>query len=401
MSRKFDSELYDRYVEASLKYAMIPPVINPDVPLRYYPEVDDYTMSCGMARTLKGRIWAAWFGNEDGDGAVMLLAHSDDDGKSFSKPDFIVDPGFIPGGVHISALVGNVWIAPDGRLFLFVMQSLGYNDGRGGVWQSVCENPDSEKPIWSTPVRLWHGAALNKPSVLANGTWLLPVALWHRHLITVEQNHHSFWGRSELFHELDGRRGSNILASTDKGISWQLRGHVSNLFDVSFDEPMILERKDRSLLIYMRDSHGMTQSESSDEGNTWSAPVKTPFRSASARFFLAKLKSGNALLVKYSNPIDTERRSHLTAYVSKDDGATWLGGLLLDERPGISYPDGFQTPDGRIFVQYDRKRECGEILLAIFTEEDVLAGKNVSGKMVLKHPAIQSYSARLENLNAQ
>jgi hypothetical protein len=109
------------------------------------------------------------------------------------------------------------------------------------------------------------------------------------------------------------------------------------------------------------------------------------------------LKSGNALLVKYSNPIDTERRSHLTAYVSKDDGATWLGGLVLDERPGISYPDGFQAPDGRIFVQYDRKRECGEILLAIFTEEDVLAGKNVSGKMVLKHPAIQSYSARLEN----
>ena len=76
-------------------------------------------------------------------------------------------------------------------------------------------------------------------------------------------------------------------------------------------------------------------------------------------------------------------------------------GLLLDERQGISYPDGFQAPDGRIFVQYDRKRECGEILLAIFTEEDVLAGKNISGKMVLKHPAIQSYSARLENLNAQ
>ncbi len=397
MSRNFDSELYDRYVEASLKYAMIPPVINPDVPLRYYPEVDDYTMSCGMARTLKGRIWVAWFGNEDGDGAVMLLAHSDDDGKSFSKPDFIIDPGFIPGGVHISALVGNIWTAPDGRLFLFVMQSLGYNDGRGGVWQSVCENPDSEKPIWSTSERLWHGAALNKPSVLANGTWLLPVALWHRHLITVEQNHHSFWGRSELFHELDGRRGSNILASTDKGRSWQLRGHVSNLYDSLFDEPMILERKDKSLLMYMRDSHGMTQSESSDEGNTWSVPVKTPFRSASARFFLAKLKSGNALLVKYSNPIDTERRSHLTAYVSKDDGATWLGGLLLDERPGISYPDGFQAPDGRIFVQYDRKRECGEILLAIFTEEDVLAGKNISGKMVLKHPAIQSYSARLEN----
>jgi predicted neuraminidase len=397
----FDPEMYDRYVEASLKYAMVPPVVNPDVPLRYYPEIDDYTMSCGMAMTPGGRIWVAWFGNEDGDGAVLLLAHSDDGGRSFSKPDFIIDPGFIPGGVHISALVGNVWTAPDGRLFLFVMQSLGYNDGRAGVWQAVCENPDAEKPTWSVPVRLWHGAALNKPTVLENGTWLLPIALWHRCLMTVEQDHHALQGRSNLFHELDSRRGSNILASTDQGKSWQLRGHVTNAFDVSFDEPMILERKDKSLLMYMRDNHGMTQSESFDEGNTWSAPVKTPFRSASARFFLTKLKSGNALLVKYSNPTDTERRSHLTAYVSQDDGATWKGGLLLDERSGISYPDGFQAPDGRIFVQYDRKRECGEILLSVFTEEDVLAGKNVSGKVLLKHPAVQSYSARLESLNAK
>jgi hypothetical protein len=281
------------------------------------------------------------------------------------------------------------------------MQSLGFNDGRGGVWQSVCENPDDDKPNWSTPVRLWHGAALNKPTVLKNGTWLLPVALWNRNLITVEQNHHSFWGKSELFHELDERRGGNILASADQGGSWQLRGHVSNLFDRTFDEPMVLERKDSSLLMYMRDGHGMTQSESFDEGNTWSVPVKTPFFSASARFFFSKLESGNALLVKYSNPLETERRSHLTAYISKDDGATWLGGLLLDERCDVSYPDGFQAPDGRIFVQYDRKRESGEILLAVFTEDDVLAGKTVSGKVLLKHPAVQSRSARLESLNAQ
>jgi hypothetical protein len=401
MARVFDPELYDRYLEASLKYTLIPPGINPEVPLRYYPEVDDYTMSCGMARTPNGRIWLAWFGNEDGDGAVMLLAHSDDDGKSFSKPDFIIDPGFIPGGVHISALVGNLWTAPDGRLFLFVMQSLGFNDGRGGVWQSICENPDDDKPVWSTPVRLWHGAALNKPTVLKNGTWLLPVALWTRSHMSVEQDHHSFWGQSKLFHELDERRGGNILASADQGGSWQLRGHVSNLFDRTFDEPMILERKDSSLLMYMRDGHGMTQSESFDEGNTWSVPVKTPFFSASARFFFSKLESGNALLVKYSNPLETERRSHLTAYISKDDGATWLGGLLLDERCDVSYPDGFQAPDGRIFVQYDRKRESGEILLAVFTEDDVLAGKTVSGKVLLKHPAVQSRSARLESLNAQ
>ena len=45
---------------------------------------------------------------------------------------------------------------------------------------------------------------------------------------------------------------------------------------------------------------------------------------------------------------------------------------MLDERKGISYPDGFQAPDGTIFISYDRNRDTdGEILLARFTEADV------------------------------
>jgi hypothetical protein len=225
------------------------------------------------------------------------------------------------------------------------------------------------------------------------------VALWARHIGRVERGSNTV-RESDLFHELDERRGSNILASLDQGRTWQLRGHVGHGPDPSFDEPMLLERGDRSLLMYMRYGHGMLQSVSEDDGHTWSKPVKTPFTSASARFFLRRLQSGKALLVKYSNPTWTEARSHLTAYLSDDDGATWQGGLILDERYGVSYPDGFQAPDGRIFVQYDTKRESGEILLAVFTEDDVLAGKDVSGQVVLKHPMMQSYSARLESQNA-
>ena len=77
-------------------------------------------------------------------------------------------------------------------------------------------------------------------------------------------------------------------------------------------------------------------------------------------------------------------------------GKAGRGGLLLDERHGISYPDGFQSEDGRIFIQYDYKRECGEILLATFTEADVLAGTNVSGEVRQKHTLMQSRTRRLE-----
>jgi hypothetical protein len=58
---------------------------------------------------------------------------------------------------------------------------------------------------------------------------------------------------------------------------------------------------------------------------------------------------------------------------------------MLDERTGVSYPDGFQAPDGSIYLSYDRNRSTdGEILLARFTEDDILAAKLVSPNSKLK-----------------
>lgn len=72
--------------------------------------------------------------------------------------------------------------------------------------------------------------------------------------------------------------------------------------------------------------------------------------------------------------------------LSEDDGHSWLGYLLLDERSNISYPDAVQAEDGRIFIIYDRERsQAKEILLAIVTEEDILSGRIVKEQSVLKH----------------
>lgn len=395
MPRNPDPYLYERYVMQHVDNALIPPEIKRNPPFRFYPEVDDYTMSMGMAQTPGGRIWLGWFAGGDNEKAVILLAKSDDEGKTFSEPQFILDPGYSDCGIHFSAVVGNLWSAPDGRLFLFFTESFGYFDGRGGSWYSVCTNPDSAAPIWSTPQRIWHGASLNKPTVLRDGTWLLPISLWNREKIGIQPSCFLRWKQSSLFHNLDSERKAHVFASKDMGNSWEKRGGILNI-EPTFDEHMIVERSDGSLLMYLRSMHGMTQSESFDGGFNWTSPIRTSFSSASARFFLRKLQSGNLLLVKYSNPQEPETRSHLTAYISDDDGKTWKGSLLLDERHDISYPDGFQTADGRIFIQYDYLRECGEILLAVFTENDVLAGKNVSGSVILKHTMVQSRTRRLE-----
>jgi hypothetical protein len=51
------------------------------------------------------------------------------------------------------------------------------------------------------------------------------------------------------------------------------------------------------------------------------------------------------------------------------------GGLLLDERKGVSYRDGAQEPAGVIRMVYDcNRRPDRQILMARFTEKDVLQG---------------------------
>ena len=82
----------------------------------------------------------------------------------------------------------------------------------------------------------------------------------------------------------------------------------------------------------------------------------------------------------------------MTAFVSDDDGATWKGGLLLDERES-SYPDGVLAADGTIYIIYDHqrytlnrtgKRGVGSVVMATFREEDVRAGKPMSDEVRLK-----------------
>ncbi|MCA9164425.1 MAG: exo-alpha-sialidase, partial [Planctomycetales bacterium] len=98
------------------------------------------------------------------------------------------------------------------------------------------------------------------------------------------------------------------------------------------------------------------------------------------------------LLVKHGVSIDSHKgRSQLTAWLSDDDGQTWRGGLMLDERTGVSYPDGFQAPDGTIYISWDRNRATdGEILMARFTEDDILAktfqGPKSKTKMLISRP---------------
>jgi hypothetical protein len=148
-----------------------------------------------------------------------------------------------------------------------------------------------------------------------------------------------------------------------------------------------------------RTPRGIASTVSSDGGHTWSVPAASDIPHPQTRFYIGKLRSGNLLLVR-NNPPNGKSRSHMTAFLSKDEGATWTGGLLLDDRGSVSYPDATQMPDWTIHVIYDRDRFTErEILLATFREPDVTAGKfvtpNARAKAVVNRAGVMSPIASL------
>jgi predicted neuraminidase len=283
-----------------------------------------------------------------------MLATSGDGGYTWSEERLIIDPD---GDGPVRAFDPQVWVDPDGRLWAFWAQAIGHDGTIAGVWALKTSDPDDHEPRWSEPRRLTDGVMMGKPIVLSSGEWVLPASTWR---------------------ETDD--SAKVVVSTDHGKTWHVRGGCDVPVAVrSFDEHMIVERRDGTLWMLARTTYGIGESSSTDRGRTWGPLRPSPIQHTTARFFIRRLGSGRLLLVKHG-PIDERTdRSDLRAFLSQDDGQTWYGGLLLDGRIGVSYPDGVQAPDGTIYIIYDYSRTgAREILLSKFNEQDVTEGQCIS-----------------------
>lgn len=340
-----------------------PPILQTEPGSEYAPSARKWQGIPSIERTPNGRLWAVWYSGGEGEGPdnYVLLAMSEDDGHTWSEPRAVIDP---PGKVR--AYDSNLWHDPLGRLWWFWAQSYELYDGRAGVWAARCEGPESSSPTWSEPRRICNGVMMNKPVVLSTGEWVLPAAVWER---------------DPKREELAAERLSSMVCSEDEGRTWARRGGA-DVPDRAFDEHMVIERQDGSLWMLVRAKYGIGESVSTDRGVTWTPGKPSAIAGPNSRFFARRLRSGRLLLV---NHYQFTGRSHLTALLSEDDGQTWIEGLLLDERSNVSYPDGVETEDGRIYVIYDRERHGDrEILMAVFQEQDILEGQCVSGEARLK-----------------
>ena len=185
------------------------PVINHTPLPEYGYDHLDYGMAQGIERTRGGRLWSCWVGGGDSPAAFLVVAHSDDDGEHWTEPDFVVDPHRLDLPYERCSRVGMLWCDPAGRLWFFFQQTFEMFDGCASNWYVRCDNPDAGEPIWTEPTYVGVGASINKPIVLSNGDWMLPVSLWERWHVSEPFRH--------CFHELDPVRGASVFVSFRPG----------------------------------------------------------------------------------------------------------------------------------------------------------------------------------------
>lgn len=332
-------------------------VENPENYYKYSADSRKFTGISSMAVSPNGRLWVTWYAGitpgEDQNNYVTV-ATSGDNGASWEEV-LVIDPD---GKGPVRTFDPEIWIDPNGKLWVFWAQGISgkiqvAHDGYiAGVWAITAGNAEEQHPEWSAPRRITDGVLMCKPTVLSNGDWALPVSTWF-----LTDN------------------SARMIVSTDQGKSFSIRGACHVPADIrTFDEHMIVERNDQSLWMLVRTKAGIGESISKDAGRTWSPLSPSKIEHPSARFFIRRLSSGNLLLVKHGPVSVKTERSHLMAFVSKDDGKSWSKGLLLDERAGVSYPDGQQTKDRKIYITYDYSRTREQmVFVTSFTEDDIIS----------------------------
>lgn len=269
-------------------------------------------------------------GAGDAAAAVLAARHSDDDGRTWTATDEVIVKQLGKQNVMSVSLLRLA----DGRIAMFFAVKNSLADCRPFVQFSA-----DEAATWSEPkacvadpaylvmnnnraIQLQHGKSA--------GRIILPIA------------RHSRADDKPGFH----RGIASCYYSDDAGQTFRKADADLEAPPESksgLQEPLVVERKDGSLLMLLRTDRGfLYRSTSADAGQTWTPAEPTDVASPLSPASVARIPKTGDLLMAWNDHADVDaahkgKRTPLTVGVSTDEGKTWTRRKTLYADPAGWY----------------------------------------------------------------
>lgn len=166
---------------------------------------------------------------------------------------------------------------------------------------------------------------------------------------------------------------SIMAISDDHGVTWRAGKPLMGFGNI---QPSVLEKKDGSLVAYMREN-GFTdrirRATSVDGGESWSDVTSLDLPNPGSGLDAVRIANGNWVLI-YND--STKGRNRLAVSLSRDEGQSWSNPKHLENQPAGSfhYPAIIQSSDGKIHAIYSYFVQEGKSMKhAQFDESWILA----------------------------
>lgn len=309
-----------------------------------YPECHAST----IVETSPGKFAAAWFGGTKERNPDVCIYVARFENGNWTQ-DVEVANGIQPDGIRQPTWNPVLFAPKNAPLQLF------YKVGPSpSTWWGMVMTSESEGKTWSPPRRLPAGILgpiKNKPVELPGGVWLSPSSI---------ESSEDGW---LVFFE----------RSSDAGLTWEKFGPVGKGPKFDAIQPSILFHARSRLQALCRSKQGVvTQTWSSDRGQTWSHLTATELPNPNSGTDAVTLADGRQLIVynhSAHRPNEPKGNRYPLDVAVSSDGLKWTHLISLETGPcenGYAYPAVIQGSDGHIHITYTvNRRHIKHVVLDI------------------------------------
>ena len=294
--------------------------------------------------------------NESDSGDIdLVVRRSEDGGKTWGDIIVVWEDAENTCGNPAPVVEQN-----SGRIILLMTWNKG-SDKERAIMRRISEDTrrvfichsDNDGVSWSTPKQITSSVKPEEWAWYATGP-CHAIQLQHksnRNRIVVPCVHSLYDGKRTYYN-------AHLIYSDDGGESWKIGATLPG-----GNESTVVERADGSLMHNSRWQRGPAKyarhyAISNDGGVTCGEVIRDksliePVCQGSIIGYSVKGKATNKLL--FSNPASTKQRNTLTLRQSKDGGASWSKGLVIEEGPS-AYSDLVILPRKQVGILF----ECGK-----------------------------------------